>query len=109
MVEINNLPEPLQELSLVLAGDIQVDRYTQEKKITRVQNQLKKMEVGGVLVSRKVGRTRLFTFNPRYPFLKELQNLLEKALTFYPAEMQEKLLMNRRRPRRSGKPYETDQ
>ena len=34
-----------------------------------IQNQLKKLEVGGVFVSNKVGRTRLFTFNPRYPFL----------------------------------------
>lgn len=69
-----------------------------------IQNQLKKMEAGGVLVGRKVGRTRLFTFNPRYPFLNELKNLLEKALSFYPQEIQEDLLMNRRRPRREGKP-----
>lgn len=69
-----------------------------------IQNQLKKMEVGGVLVSSKIGRTRLYTFNPRYPFLIELQNLLEKALSFYPKEIQENLLLNRRRPRRGGKP-----
>ena len=69
-----------------------------------IQKQLEKMEAGGVLVSRKVGRTRLFTFNPRYAFLEELKALLEKALSFYPPEEQEKLLMNRRRPRKSGKP-----
>ncbi len=44
VVEINNLPEQLQELSLVLTGDIQVDRYTQEKKITRFQNQIEKTD-----------------------------------------------------------------
>ena len=69
-----------------------------------IQNQLQNLEVGGVLVSRKVGRTRLFTFNPRYAFLDELKALLEKALSFYPQEEREKLLMNRRRPRRNGKP-----
>jgi hypothetical protein len=55
-------------------------------------------------VSRTAGRTRLYEFNPRYTFLKELKSLLEKALSFYPEEEREKLLMNRRRPRRRGKP-----
>ncbi len=69
-----------------------------------IQKQLAKLETGGVLVSRPAGRTRLYSFNPRYPFLKELKALLEKALKFYPHEEQEQLLMNRRRPRRHGKP-----
>lgn len=69
-----------------------------------IQKQLTKLENGGVLISRKVGRTRLFTFNPRYAFLRELKNLLEKALSFYPQDVKEGLQMNRRRPRRSGRP-----
>ncbi|MGA2820832.1 MAG: winged helix-turn-helix domain-containing protein [Anaerolineales bacterium] len=69
-----------------------------------VQKQLDKLEAGGVLVSRTAGRTRLYTFDPRYPFLGELKALLEKALSFYPANLRERLLMNRRRPRRRGKP-----
>ncbi|MBT3391260.1 MAG: winged helix-turn-helix transcriptional regulator [Chloroflexi bacterium] len=69
-----------------------------------VQKQLDKLETGGVLVSRMVGRTRLYEFNPRYPFLNELKSLLEKALSFYAAEEREQLLLNRRRPRRRGKP-----
>jgi hypothetical protein len=69
-----------------------------------IQNQLDKLESGGVVVSHLAGRTRIYTFNPRYPFLKELKSLLEKALSFYPADVREKLLMNRRRPRRRGKP-----
>jgi hypothetical protein len=32
--------------------------------------QFEKLETGGVLVSRPVGRARLYRFNPRYPFLK---------------------------------------
>lgn len=69
-----------------------------------IQKQLEKLEIGGVLYSRLVGRTRLYRFNPRYPFLKELQNLLEKTLEFYPEKERENLLKNRRRPRRQGKP-----
>jgi hypothetical protein len=69
-----------------------------------IQKQLDKLEIGGVLVSRTAGRTRLYSLNPRYPFLNELKNLLEKALSFYPVGQREALLMDRRRPRRRGKP-----
>lgn len=68
-----------------------------------IQKQMDKLEAGGVLVSREVGRTRPYMFNPRYPFLNELKALLEKALSFYPQNEQDELLMNRRRPRAKGK------
>jgi predicted transcriptional regulator len=68
-----------------------------------IQKQLDKLEAGGVMASRLAGRTRLYTLNPRYPFLKELKELLIKALSFYPEEEQEQLTMNRRRPRGRGK------
>ena len=69
-----------------------------------IQKQLDKFELGGVLVSETAGRTRLYRFNPRYPFLPELKALLNKALSYYPEAEKERLLMNRRRPRRRGKP-----
>ena len=69
-----------------------------------IQKQLEKLENGGILASRLSGRTRLFRFNPRYAFLKELRALLEKALQFYEPEEQDRLRVVRRRPRRSGKP-----
>lgn len=68
-----------------------------------IQLQLDKFEKSGVLVSRSVGRTRPYVFNPRYPFLNELKKLLEKALSFYPQEERDELMMNRRRPRARGK------
>lgn len=74
-----------------------------ETDLKSVQKQLDKLEAAGVLSSREVGRTRPYTFNPRYPFLAELKALLEKALTFYPEEEREKLVMIRRRPRGRGK------
>jgi hypothetical protein len=69
-----------------------------------ILKQLEKLENGGILFSRQVGRTRLYGFNPRYPFLKELKSLLDKALTFYPENIRARLLESRRRPRRKGKP-----
>lgn len=72
--------------------------------VSTIQNQLDKFEMGGILASTTKGRTRLYTFNPRYAFIKELKLLLEKALSFYPEDEQESLVMERRRPRRRGKP-----
>jgi predicted ArsR family transcriptional regulator len=69
-----------------------------------IQDQLARLEAGGVIVSRKFGRTVVFQFNPRYALLDELQALLEKAISFYPNDLQERLLANRRRPRMRGKP-----
>jgi hypothetical protein len=69
-----------------------------------VQKQLEKLEFGGVLVSKTAGRTRLYSFNPRYAFLAELRSLLEKALSFYSSDERESLTNIRRRPRRKGKP-----
>lgn len=75
-----------------------------ETDLFPIQDQLERLEAGGVIVSRKAGRTILYQFNPRYALLNELHALLVKALSFYPEDLQERLLMNRRRPRRKGKP-----
>lgn len=75
-----------------------------EVDLAPVQKQLEKLEAGGVLVSQSVGRTRIYSFNPRYPFRAELLALLAKVLSFMPAEARSALVVNRRRPRRAGKP-----
>lgn len=72
--------------------------------LTPIQRQLDALERGGIIFSRLVGNTRLYTFNPRYPLLEELQALLDKALQFYPEEERKRLLFDRRRPRRKDKP-----
>ena len=64
-----------------------------------ILKQLEKLENGGVLFSRLAGRTRLYGFNPRYPFLSELKSLLDKALTFYSEDIRARLQESRRRPR----------
>jgi predicted transcriptional regulator len=69
-----------------------------------IQKQLEKFEIAGILVSQKVGRSRVYSFNPSYIFLPELKSLLNRAYEFYPSKVKEDLENNRRRPRRMNKP-----
>jgi DNA-binding transcriptional ArsR family regulator len=75
-----------------------------KEPVNRIQQQLKRLENSGIVVSRLVGRTRLYTFNPRYPFLKELKSLISKAYEFLPEKEKDKYYRMRTRPRRAGKP-----
>jgi hypothetical protein len=74
-----------------------------EMDVSTIQDQLKKFDLGRILASTSKGRTRLYILDPRYPFLRELKQLLDKVLSFYPTEERENLLMQMRRPRRLGK------
>jgi len=69
-----------------------------------IQKQLERLEHGGVLASRKVGRTRVYAYNPRYPYKNELAALVKKAISMYPKKKSEALIVRRERPRRAGKP-----
>ena len=69
-----------------------------ESSLDPIQKQLDRLELASVLVSKKVGRTRIFMFNPRYAFLEELKALLQKVVEFYPPEEIERLTMKRKRP-----------
>ncbi len=46
-----------------------------------IQRQLDRLEQAGILASQRVGRTRLYSFNPAYPLLNELKQLLDKAIS----------------------------
>ena len=72
--------------------------------VSTAQNQLKRMERDGLLVSKTIGRTRVFEFNPRYAFKEEVQALLKKALKRLPPNLRDELILRRTRPRRTGKP-----
>lgn len=66
--------------------------------------QLEKLEAGGILVARPQGRTRVFTWNPRFPLRRELLPLLERALALLPETDRHAYFRQRRRPRRTAKP-----
>lgn len=72
--------------------------------LSPVQNALGKLESAGVLISRAVGSTREYEFNPRYPARAELATLLNRALSLYPPVLRDQLQWTRSRPRRKGKP-----
>jgi len=70
-----------------------------------VLQQLRRLENGGVIVSQEKGRTRIYMFNPGFPFMKELRELLQKAIDLLPEEEIQKYYRLRTRPRRKGKPF----
>lgn len=76
-----------------------------EVPVSQVQRQLERFEKEGVLVSRLVGKTREYRWNPRYMFLSELRVLLHKALGLLPESYQLRYFRIRVRPRRKGKPH----
>lgn len=72
--------------------------------VNLVQSQLRRLEDSGVLVSREVGRTRVFTWNPRSLTVRSLRNFLEAELERIPKNVTQRYFRQRQRPRRSGKP-----
>ena len=78
---------------------------TFEMPLSEVQKQLAKFEEVGILVSRMVGTSRMYTWNPRDPALNALRQLLQNTLNDgIPKERLNKYFRQRRRPRRKGKP-----
>ncbi len=72
--------------------------------LSMAQAQLERFEAAGALVSRLEGRTRMYGWNPRYPFSRELRALLARALEVLPEDERRRYFRERRRPRRAGKP-----
>lgn len=58
--------------------------------LTPIQKALLRLEKGGIVISYLEGKTRLYQFNPSFPLLAELEQLLKKAYTLLPP--QEKIL-----------------
>ena len=72
--------------------------------LSPVQRQLEKFELAGFLVSRLVGGTRVYSFNPKYPATRKLRELVRVFYEGMPLKEREKMFGVRRRPRRKGKP-----
>ncbi|MBW2292858.1 MAG: ArsR family transcriptional regulator [Deltaproteobacteria bacterium] len=82
----------------------EIARSFDDLTLHMAQRQLDRFERAGALVSSLRGRTRLYSWNARYPFNKELRALLAKALAALPATERKRYFSQRRRPRRAGKP-----
>lgn len=72
--------------------------------LSMVQKQLSRLEMGQIVVSHLVGKTRVYQLNPRWFFYKDLYQLLMKALEVVPEDDLKKYYRQRKRPRRKDKP-----
>ena len=70
----------------------------------QVQRQFERFENAGILISKLVGRTRVYMFNPKSPFARKLKELVAMIYDSIPLGEREKLFAERRMPRRKGKP-----
>lgn len=75
-----------------------------EITLSQVQKQLDKFEDAGVLVSKKFGTVRIYTFNPKLGVVKKLKELIREFYEAIPLEQRQVMFSERRRPRRKGKP-----
>lgn len=71
--------------------------------LNMIQKQLCKFEEGSILISRLRGKVRIYQWNPRYPFLKEVKNLLARNFEYLPEDMKDRYYRQRARPRRKNK------
>lgn len=53
--------------------------------LTPIQKALNRLEKGGLIISYYEGKTRVYQFNPAYPLISEVEQLLKKAYTLLPA------------------------
>lgn len=93
-------------LSLVHYNEIYVASVAKDFQTAEnpIRNQLDRLEQTGVIHSKLVGRTRVYSFNPKNPYTTHIRAI---GMTLYegiPLQEREKIFKTRRRPRRKGKP-----
>ena len=74
-----------------------------EISLDSVQRQLDKFERSGVLISKKHGRTLLYTWNPKSRVASRLKDLVAVVYDGIPLDRRQILFQKRRRPRGKGK------
>ena len=71
---------------------------------SQVDRQLKKYEDVGLLLSRQVGKTRVYLFNPRYIFYSQVKEMVTKLYKAIPLAEKKELFPIRQKPRHRNKP-----
>ena len=72
--------------------------------LSPIQRQLDKFEAAGFLISKMVGNTRVYSFNPKQPATNKLKELIQIFYEAMSENERQKMFRTRRRPRRRGKP-----
>ncbi len=93
-------------LHLVHYGEIYPSAVAKdyELSLSGVQKQFQRFEEAGILVSKLVGKSRVYIFNKKSPTAKPFIELVKVYYDGLSLEDKEQLFAARRRPRRPGKP-----
>lgn len=75
-----------------------------ELTLSAVQKQFARFEEAGILVSKLVGRTRVYMFNKKSKAAIKFYELVKVYYDGLSVKDKEKIFSKRRRPRRPGKP-----
>jgi DNA-binding transcriptional ArsR family regulator len=87
-------------------GEIHASAIAEDYEIYKnsVSKQLDRFENAGILISKQVGKSRIYSLNKKSPFHSAITEILRIAYESIPLEERMKLFRVRRRPRRKGKP-----
>ena len=93
-------------LHLIHYGEIYPSAVAKDYQISlsAVQKQFARFEEAGILVSKLVGKTRVYFFNKKSPTVKPFMDLIKVYYDGLSLEDKERIFGERRRPRRPGKP-----
>ena len=69
-----------------------------------IVHQLDRLEAGGLLVSKEIGRTRVYMFNPKSPYTALVKQIIQITYDSLPPKLKEKIFSEHSRPRAKGKP-----
>jgi predicted transcriptional regulator len=69
-----------------------------------IKGQLDRFESAGILVSKELGRSRVYSYNPKSSLVGPVRELIRILYESIPLKEREKIFSTRRRPRRRGKP-----
>jgi hypothetical protein len=87
-------------------GEIHASAIAQDYQVALnpVKGQLDRFERAGVLVSKEIGRARVYSFNPKSTLVGPVKELIRMIYESIPLREREQIFKARRRPRRKGKP-----
>ena len=93
-------------LHLVHYGEMYPSAVAKDYELTlsAVQKQFARFEEAGVLVSKLMGRTRVYMFNKKSKAATKFYDLIKVYYDGLSVKDKEKIFSQRRRPRRPGKP-----
>jgi hypothetical protein len=69
-----------------------------------IVHQLDRLEAGGLLVSKAIGKTRVYSFNPKSPYTAPVKQIIQITYDSLPIKQKEKIFSERTRPRAKNKP-----